>query len=68
MQKEVYLLDLTRQVVLSPLRAGIVVSLDDWPWSSYPFVVGREASPPWLNVDWLLRQFERRESRIAPAQ
>ena len=66
-QKEVYLLELTRYVVLNPLRAGMVVSLDDWPWSSFPFVVGREAPPPWLDVDWLLRQFgpERGEARRA---
>ena len=62
-----YLLELTRYVVLNPLRAGMVVSLDDWHWSSFPFVVGREAPPPWLDVDWLLRQFapERGEARRA---
>jgi putative transposase len=66
-QKEVYLLELTRYVVLNPLRAGMVDSLDDWHWSSYPFVVGREAPPPWLDADWLLRQFapERGEARRA---
>ena len=44
-----------------------IPTLADWPWSSYPFVVGREAPPPWLNVDWLLPQFapERGEARRA---
>ena len=34
-QKETYLLELTRYVVLNPLRAGVVNQPEDWPWSSY---------------------------------
>ena len=30
-EKEAYLLELTRYIVLNPLRAGMVTSLDDWP-------------------------------------
>lgn len=56
-QKETYLLELTRYVVLNPLRANMVESLEDWRWSSYPFVTGQEAPPPWLDTDWLLGQF-----------
>ena len=32
-QKEAYLLELTRYVVLNPLRANMVESLEDWRWS-----------------------------------
>lgn len=56
-QKETYLLELTRYVVLNPLRANMVESLEDWRWSSYPFVTGQEAPPPWLDTEWLLGQF-----------
>ena len=56
-QKEAYLLELTRYVVLNPLRARMVESLEDWPWSSFPFLIGRAAPPPWLDADWLLGQF-----------
>ncbi|MFY7940881.1 MAG: transposase [Burkholderiaceae bacterium] len=56
-QKEAYLLELSRYVVLNPLRAGMVESLNDWPWSSYPCVLGQQACPAWLDEDWLLGQF-----------
>lgn len=56
-QKETYLLELTRYIVLNPLRAGMVESLEEWRWSSYPFVTGQETLPPWLDTDWLLGQF-----------
>lgn len=56
-QKENYLLELSRYVVLNPLRANMVASLDDWRWSSYPIVTQHETAPPWLDADWLLSQF-----------
>ncbi|MFM8900052.1 MAG: transposase [Burkholderiales bacterium] len=56
-QKEAYLLELSRYVVLNPLRAGMVELLDDWPWSSYPCVMGKQSCPAWLDEDWLLSQF-----------
>jgi len=37
-QKEAYLLELTRYVVLNPVRVGMVDELKDWRWSSYPTV------------------------------
>ena len=57
-QRESYLLELSRYVVLNPLRAYMVESLDDWYWSSYPAVTGQGSSPPWLDTDWLLSQFD----------
>jgi REP element-mobilizing transposase RayT len=56
-QKEAYLLELTRYVVLNPLRARMVKVLEDWRWSSFPCVMGKETVPSWLNTDWLLSQF-----------
>jgi putative transposase len=56
-QKESYLLELSRYVVLNPLRAGIVASLHDWIWSSYPYFMRTEGKPSWLETDWLLGQF-----------
>jgi REP element-mobilizing transposase RayT len=58
-QKDAYLLELTRYVVLNPVRAGMVDELEDWRWSSYPAIVGLEASPEWLDTDWLLSQFAK---------
>ena len=56
-QKESYLLELTRYIVLNPLRVRMVTSLDDWPWSSFPFSVGAAPPPDWLDLDVLLGQF-----------
>lgn len=59
-QKDSYLLELTRYVALNPIRAGMVGQLKDWPWSSYPAIVGFEENPEWLDTDWLLSQFGKR--------
>jgi len=56
-QKSAYLLELSRYVVLNPVRAGMVEDAGDWPWSSYGAVIGNTDAPPWLDTDWLLGQF-----------
>jgi REP element-mobilizing transposase RayT len=58
-QKESYLLELTRYVVLNPVRAGMVADPANWPWSSYRTVVGEAPAPEWLDTDGLLGQFEK---------
>lgn len=56
-EKEGYLLELARYVVLNPLRAGMTQNVADWPWSSYSAMVGTVPSPDWLETDWFLGQF-----------
>lgn len=56
-EKESYLLELSRYVVLNPVRAGIVKNIDHWPWSSYPAMIGKSGRPEWLQTDWILGQF-----------
>lgn len=56
-EKDAYLLELVRYVVLNPVRAGMVARAEDWPWSSYRAMVGTESRPAWLAVDGLLRGF-----------
>ena len=34
-EKDAYLLEMARYIVLNPVRAGMVASPADWPWSSY---------------------------------
>ncbi len=48
--KEAYLRELCRYVVLNPVRAGMVASVQDWHWSSYLPTVGRMPCPPWLDA------------------
>ena len=67
-EKESYLLELSRYVVLNPVRAkGMVLRVDDWPWSSYGAMVGEVSRPNWLTVDWLLAQFggSLKQARLA---
>ena len=59
---DVYLLELSRYVVLNPVRAGMVKKPADWPWSSYRASVGLAPAAPWLAVDGLLVQFAKRRS------
>jgi len=65
-EKEGYLLELSRYVVLNPVRAGIVADAGQWSWSSYAAMVGEAAAPPWLQTDWILSQFgEQRAVALA---
>lgn len=61
-QKESYLLDLSRYIVLNPVRVRMVRSVKDWPWSSYRASCGKVASYGWLSTDWLLSSFAKRRS------
>jgi putative transposase len=66
-QKESYLLELARYIVLNPVRAGMVKEPKDWYWSSYRNTAGMEEAPHWLHVDWILSFFsERRQEAIKP--
>ncbi len=56
-QKEAYLLELTRYIALNPVRAGMVREPEDWVWSSYRAMIGVEEKQGWLDVDWILSQF-----------
>ena len=56
-EKENYLLELARYIVLNPVRAQMVHTASDWPWSSYRASVGKVAKPDWIEVDWLLCMF-----------
>jgi len=49
-----YLLELTRYVVLNPVRARMVKQPGDWPWSSFRAMVGEVPAPKWLATDGLL--------------
>jgi len=60
--KESYLLELTRYIVLNPVRAGMVNCPQDWPWSSFRAIVGLAESPAWLHNDWLLSAFGNRKA------
>lgn len=56
-ERDAYLLELSRYVVLNPVRAAMVPEASAWAWSSYRAMVGLEAAPAWLETDWVLGQF-----------
>ena len=56
-QKESYLLELVRYVVLNPVRARMVRQAKNWPWSSYRSTTGVAEARVWLAVDWVLSAF-----------
>lgn len=61
-QKESYLLELARYIVLNPVRARMVHKAGDWPWSNYSGTAGLREAPVWQHTDWLLSAFGRRLS------
>lgn len=56
-EKDAYLLELARYVVLNPVRAHMVADAGDWRWGSYSAMVGAADPPAWLQTDWILGQF-----------
>jgi REP element-mobilizing transposase RayT/DNA-binding CsgD family transcriptional regulator len=59
--KDSYLLELARYIVLNPVRAGMVRSAGDWPWSSYRATTGQTKAPAFLQTDGVLAGFGRRK-------
>lgn len=57
------MLELSRYVVLNPVRAGMVKAVNRWPWSSYHATVGETIPPQWLQVGWILGQFSKQRKR-----
>ena len=57
--KDAYLLELCRYIVLNPVRANMVNSPEEWPWSSWYCMLGNAVSPVWLSTDTLLVQFAK---------
>ena len=56
-EKDNYLLQVARYIVLNPVRAKMVQDPGEWPWSSYRATIGEAASPSFLSTRWLLEAF-----------
>lgn len=55
--KENYLLELCRYIVLNPVRIQLVDLPEHWPWGSYRSTSGLTGAPDFLTVDWILGMF-----------
>ncbi len=62
-EKEHYLLELSRYIVLYPVRGGMVPAAGDWRWSSYRATVGQTEGIACLKTDWLLSAFGKQRSK-----
>ncbi|GJL64239.1 MAG: transposase [Nitrospirales bacterium] len=58
-EKDTYLLELCRYIVLNPVRAGLVKQVQDWKWSSYRVTAGRETALDWVDVAGIYQFFHR---------
>lgn len=55
--REEYLLEVTRYVVLNPVRAKLVKSPEQWEWSSFSGTAGKGRKEEFLDIDWMLGNF-----------
>src|SRR5690606_18664200 len=62
-EKDSYLLELARYVVLNPQRAGMVKETGEWAWISYLAMTGMAPTQKWLETDWLLGQCDAQRQR-----
>jgi REP element-mobilizing transposase RayT len=63
-QEESYLLQVVKYIHHNPLKARMVSTLREFPWSSHPSFVKskRKAPPEWLMVKEVLRHFSARRA------
>lgn len=61
--KESYLLELARYIVLNPVRARLVRSAADWKWSSYRATAGLADKTAVLTTDWILSCFSDKKTQ-----
>ncbi len=57
--KDAYLLELCRYIVLNPIRAGMIEDPGRYRWSSFKATAGMIKTPKFLSTDWILRQFAK---------
>ena len=62
-EKETYLLEVARYIVLNPVRAKIVPYPKDWKWSSFCGTAGLRKPHKALNNDQLLKYFHEEKKR-----
>lgn len=54
---------MSRYIVLNPVRARMVRTAKDWPWSSYRATAGLSQGHACLTTDWILAAFGKQRKR-----
>jgi putative transposase len=62
-EKESYLLELCRYIVLNPVRVKGKGEIGAWKWSSYRATAGLASVPEFLSTDWILGQFGKNRAK-----
>ena len=62
-EKESYLLELCRYIVLNPVRVKGKGEIGGWKWSSYRATAGLASVPEFLSTDWILEQFGKNRAK-----
>jgi len=62
---DAYLREVSRYIVLNPVRAGLVGHPGEWRWSSFRATSGQAAVPGFLTVAWVLALGGSRTTRDA---
>ena len=55
--KDAYCKELSRYIHLNPVRAGMVKTPAEYPWSSYRCFIGKDKKPEWLTTELVLGDF-----------
>ena len=58
-ERDGFLLELCRYIVLSPLRLKAVKNISRYRWSSFRATAGEVQAPAWLCTEWVLGHFGR---------
>jgi hypothetical protein len=66
-EKETYLLEVARYIVLNPVRSFLSTHPRNWKWSSYRYTAENHKPPHWLSIDGILSLFDR-EKKTARKQ
>lgn len=61
-EKESYLLEVIRYVILNPVRANLTKTAGQYQWSSYRSMIDKVEVPEWLDKDWVLGHYGKRKS------
>ena len=59
-------LELARYIGLNPVRARMVYTAEEWPWSSYRGTIGLQALPEGVSTDWILASFGESRDKAIP--
>jgi hypothetical protein len=58
-----YAKELSRYIHLNPVRAGIVGKPEEYEWSSYRYYTVKRKGPEWLERNFILGYFDKRQAR-----